>query len=66
MKLKDAIFYGFTDEGLEEIRKIKGTSENEITFSDSQDIADIVGFDVATLIVPGGQIVFIKGAKEVE
>lgn len=66
MKLKDAIFYGFTDEDLEEIRKIKGTSENEITFSDSQDIADIVGFDVATLIVPGGQIVFIKGAKEVE
>ena len=66
MKLKDAIFCGFTDEDLEEIRKAKGAGENEITFSDSQDIADIIGVDVITMILPGFQITFIKGAKEVE
>lgn len=65
MKLKDAIFYGFTDEDLEEIRKAKGAGEEDALDS-SQDIADIIGSDVITMILPGLQITFIKGAKEVE
>ena len=65
MKLKDAIFYGFTDEDLEEIRKVKGAGEEE-AIAASQDIADIVGAYVITMILPGFQITFIKGAKEVE
>ena len=65
MKLKDAIFYGFTDEDLEEIRKVKGAGEED-AIAASHDIADIIGVDVITMILPGFQITFIKGAKEVE
>ena len=65
MKLKDAIFYGFTDEDLEEIRKVRGAGEEE-AIAASHDIADIIGVCIFTMILPGGQITFIKAAKEVE
>ncbi len=34
-----------------------------MTFSDSQEIEDIVGADVMVLITPGGQITFIKAGE---
>lgn len=60
MKLKDAVFWGFTTKELEKVRKVKGQGEEEVVFSDSQEIADIVEADVMTMITPGGQITFIK------
>lgn len=63
MKLKDAVFWGFTTKELEKVRKVKGAGEEEMTFSDSQEIEDIVGADVMVLITPGGQITFIKAGE---
>lgn len=60
MKLKDATFWGFTKKELEQVRKVKGSGEREISLTDSQDIADIVEADVMTMITPGGQIAIIK------
>ena len=61
MKLKDAVFCGFTKKELDKVRKAKGSGEREISLTDSQDIADIVEADV--LITPGGQITFIKAGE---
>lgn len=63
MKLKDAVFCGFTKKELEKVRKAKGLGEREISLTDSQDIADIVEADVMTMITPGGQIIFIKAGE---
>lgn len=63
MKLKDVIFAGFTKEELAEIRKVKGTGEGEMSLTDSQDIADIIGSDVMSVIVPGGQAAIIKAGE---
>lgn len=63
MKLKDAVFWGFTKKELEKVRKVKGLGEREISLTDSQDIADIVEADVMTMITPGGQIAFIKAGE---
>lgn len=63
MKLKDAVFWGFTTKELEKVRKVKGQGEEEVVFSDSQEIADIVEADVMTMITPGGQITFIKAGE---
>lgn len=63
MKLKDSIFFGFAKEELEAVRRVKGNGDREMTFSDSQDIADIVGADVMVLIIPGKQIAIIKAGK---
>lgn len=63
MKLKDVTFWGFTQEELKQIRKEKGSGEEEITLITSQDIADIVGFDVITIIAPGGQIAIMKAGE---
>ena len=63
MKLKDAVFYGFTKKELSRIREAKGLGEREISLTDSQDIADIVEADVMTMITPGGQITFIKAGE---
>ena len=60
MKLKDVTFWGFTQEELKQIRNVKGSGEEEMTLTTSQDIADIVGFDVITKIAPGGQIAIMK------
>lgn len=60
MKLKDAVFCGFTKKELSRIREVKGSGEREISLTDSQDIADIAEADVMTMITPGGQITFIK------
>ena len=63
MKLKDATFWGFTKKEPEQVRKVKGSGEREISLTDSQDIADIVGVDVVTAITPGGQIAIIKAGE---
>lgn len=63
MKLKDAVFWRFTTKELEKVRKVKGQGEEEVVFSDSQEIADIVEADVMTMITPGGQITFIKAGE---
>lgn len=63
MKLKDAVFCGFTKKELEKVRKVKGSGEREVSLTDSQDIADIVEADVMTMITPGGQIAFIKAGE---
>lgn len=63
MKLKDAVFWGFTTKELEKVRKVKGNEDREITFSDSQEIADIVEANAMTIIAPGGQIAFIKAGE---
>lgn len=63
MKLKDNVFWGFTKEELEEVRKVKGAGDRQVSLADSQDIADIVGTDVMTIIVPGGKIAFIKAGE---
>ena len=60
MKLKDATFWGFTKKELEQVRKVKGSGEREISLTDSQDIADIVEVDVMKVIRPDGQIAIIK------
>ena len=60
MKLKDATFWGFTKKELEQVRKVKGSGEREVSLTDSQDIADIVEADVMTMLTPDGQITFIK------
>ena len=60
MKLKDATFWGFTKKALEQVRKVKGSGEREVSLTDSQDIADIVEADVMTMLTPDGQITFIK------
>ena len=56
MKLKEAVFCGFTKKELSRIREAKGSGEREVSLTDSQDIADIVEADVMTMITPGGQI----------
>ena len=63
MKLKDAVFCGFTKKELEKVHKAKGLGEREISLTDAQDIADIVEADVMTMITPGGQITFIKAGE---
>lgn len=63
MKLKDVIFVGFTKEELAEIRKVKGTGEGKMSLTDSQDIADVIGSDVMTIIVPGGQVAIMKAGE---
>lgn len=60
MKLKDAVFCGFTKKELSRIREANGSGEREISLTDYQDIADIAEADVMTMITPGGQITFIK------
>ena len=32
MKLKDAVFWGFTTKELEKVRKVKGQGEEEVVF----------------------------------
>lgn len=63
MKLKDAVFCGFTKKELSRIREAKGSGEREVSLTDSQDIADIVEADVMIMITPGGQITFIKAGE---
>lgn len=46
MKLKDAVFCGFTKKELSRIREAKGSGEREVSLTDSQDIADIVEAEV--------------------
>ena len=63
MKLKDAVFWGFTTEELDKVRKVNGNGDREMAFSDSQDIADVIGSDVMVLITPGRQIAIIKAGE---
>ena len=63
MKLKDSIFFGFSQEELEAVRRVKGNGDREMAFSDFQGITDIVGANVMVLIIPGKQIVIIKAGE---
>ena len=54
MKLKDAVFCGFTKKELSRIREAKGSGEREVSLTDSQDIADIVEADVMTMFFSFG------------
>ena len=63
MKLKDSVFWGFTKEELEEVRKVKGAGDRQVSLADSQDTAGIIGSDVVTVIAPGGIIAFIKAGE---
>lgn len=61
MKLKDIVFFGFTQKELAAIRKATGEDEDqEYTISLAQEIADVVGSDVATLILPGCNLALVK------
>lgn len=61
MKINEVVFFGFTQKELGDIRKGTSRSGNEeFDPGFTQEIADVIGVDVMTLIQPGGQISLIK------
>lgn len=64
MKINDIIFLGFTRKELGAIRKQTGkTGEEEFSLDFTQEVADVVGVDVLTVIQPGGQVSLIKAGE---
>lgn len=64
MKINEVVFFGFTQKELEEIRKGTSRSGNEeFDLGFTQEIADLIGVDVMTLIQPGGQVALIKAGE---
>ena len=61
IKLTDVSFLGFSREERDRIREHMGVSNAaELSFDFVQSVADIVGCDVATMIVPFAPIALIK------
>ena len=64
MKINEVVFFGFTQKELGAIRKQTGkTAAEELDLGFVQDVADIAGADVMTLIQAGGQIALIKAGE---
>ena len=61
MKMKKVLFVGFT---LREVQALGINPEEEFSLHLAQCIADAVGYDIGTLIVPGGHVALIKGGAE--
>lgn len=64
MKTKEIVFRGFNRSELRQIKKRIGKSgEEDCNMNFVQEVADIVGADVFTLIQPDGQISLIKAGE---
>lgn len=64
MKIKEIVFFGFNRSELRQIRRGTGKSGEEDYSEDfTQEVADIVGVDILTLIQPDGQISLIKAGE---
>lgn len=67
MKINDVVFVGFAKSELAEIREKTGKDgHEELYLGFGQEIADIVGRDVTTVISPRGRICIISIGEEVE
>lgn len=63
-KINEVLFYGFTNKELERIRKEIGkTGEDEFNMAFTQEVSDLLGFDVLTIIQPGGRVDLMKAGE---
>lgn len=62
MILREIAFLGFSDMELAEIRKGTGRSpEDDFDYNFVQQVADVMGVDIAVAFQPGTGIILIKG-----
>lgn len=63
-KINEVVFYGFTNKELETIRDKTGkTGEDEFNMAFTQEVSDLLGFDVLTIIQPGGRVNLMKAGE---
>lgn len=63
-KINEVVFYGFTNKGLERIRKETGkTGEDEFNVEFTQQVSDLLEVDVITIIQPGGRVSLMKAGE---
>lgn len=61
MKLNEIVFLGFTKAEIARLRQETGrTGDEEVDLNFGQEVADLFGFDVGTLILPGNQTAVMK------
>ncbi|MCI8401115.1 MAG: hypothetical protein HFI38_03305 [Lachnospiraceae bacterium] len=61
MKLNEIVFLGFTKAEIARIRKEIGkTGDEKLDLNFGQEVADILGFDVGTLILPRNRAAMVK------
>ena len=66
MKLNEIIFCGFSKAELDQVREKTGKEgEEEYTIPFSQEVAEVVGSGVTTIISPDGAVALIRGTQNV-